>query len=359
MFGFSLAIALALAPQTVQTTVVAIPPAPERIMQVPADLDAQFRAAVLVGKPSRRQRLQRIASFILEPKGLGMTYAGDANYTIEQAYRTRKANCLSFTLLFLALAREAGLDAYPQEIGDTFSWYMQDGTVYRTTHLNAGVRLEGDHYTMDVARRWVAVEDPPLRISDSRLIAHYYNNQAAMFFENGQLDASTRYMDAAIALEPGFPSAWNNAGVLNLKRGDRAGAEQAYARALSIEPDNIDALYNMTQLLVVEGRPQRAAVYRQQLEHVQMKDPLYHYMRALEYENAGNYAGAIDHYRRAIRLKRGEYRFHAALAGAYQLAGEPGRAEKERSRARVLGRRTGVTGDTPGPASLQQDATVQ
>ena len=111
-------------------------PAPEvaarqaQVMAVPPALAAQMHAAVTAGEPSPATRLDRLAHFVFDTKsGLGITYDDQATSSVAEAYATRKANCLTFTLLFLALAREAGLNAYPQEVGETLDWRESGGTI--------------------------------------------------------------------------------------------------------------------------------------------------------------------------------------------------------------------------------------
>src|SRR3546814_13780021 len=119
---------------------------------------------------SDRQRLQRLVAFLFDPSGLGMTYATDATLTVAQAYRLRQANCLTFTLLTVALAREAGLDARAQEIDDVVAWRVQDNVVYRFNHVNAQIAIGRMRYTIDVARDEVLARHQPHPISDHPLL---------------------------------------------------------------------------------------------------------------------------------------------------------------------------------------------
>src|SRR5688572_21235279 len=83
-----------------------------QIMAMPPALREAFARSVLTGTTSRKKRLERTVEFVFGSQGLGMRYEEGATRTVEQAYATRTANCLGFTLLFLALAREAGLEAW-------------------------------------------------------------------------------------------------------------------------------------------------------------------------------------------------------------------------------------------------------
>lgn len=326
------------------------PPSQEQVMALPPELRARLHDEVLVRRTSQVDRLQKLVDFMFlpQPHGLGMTYQGDASHSVAQAYATRRGNCLAFTLMFLALADEADLNAWPQEIGEALAWHRNDDTLFRATHVNVGVRISWHTYVVDAAPDAVIARHPPERIPIERLLAHYYNNNAALLLEQGRLAPALRYMAIALAQDPKFAAAWSNAGVLYLRNGDPEAAERAYATALELEPENSGALFNMVGLQQDMGDHEREAEFRKRLELVQGRDPFHHFLQAIDCQRSGNNACAIEHFRRAIRLLPSEYRFHAALAAAYRQAGDMQHAEESLARARELG----------GDAMLDLDPTV-
>jgi Flp pilus assembly protein TadD len=346
MLGGLLALAAqtpAQAPPPAAVPVAAMPtkPAPvdpipqSEIMALPPDLRAQVDTVIRAGDPGPTQRFQRLMNFVVDDHGLGMTYQEDATYTVAQAYATRQANCLTFTLLVLALAEEAGLEAYPQEVGETLSWREVDGTIYRDNHINAGVRIGSHRYTIDPAADLLFLPRPPVMVSHDRLLAHYYNNVAVDRLQEGNMDAALRDMAVARKLDPGYATLWSNAGVMELHAGDLAAAEHDYARALALDPRDASALFNMVQLMHRNG-DRREIEYRQRLARVEQKDPLQQFLQGLDYERAGNFPRAIASVRRAIQLKSDEHRFYAALARLYQRVGDFTRARSALSSAQAL-----------------------
>jgi len=319
------------------------PPARERIMALPPELQARLHNEILAHPSSKSERLRRLVAFAFEPAGLGMAYRDDATYTVEETYARREANCLSFSLLFLALAREAGLDAYPQVIEETLAWHQQDNTIYRNNHVNVGVRIDGRRFTVDVAADWVIARHYPEPVSDQRLLALYYNNRAVGLLTQQRIAPALAYIDTAIALDPTYATHWSNAGVLYLRNGDLAEAERAYARALALVPEHAGALFNMVGLYERMGDRRRQADFRRRLEKVQQKDPFHHFLLAIDFEKNGDYARAVEHYRRAIRLYPDEHRFYFGLARAYVLLGDTRRAS--RALARAQARSHGATRD--------------
>ena len=306
------------------------------VTALPAELRRRFHDEVLSSPATGRQRLEQVLHFMLDADALAITYDQGATYSITQTYAQRRANCLSFTMLFLALAREAGIEARPQEIEDTLSWHQAQGTIFRNNHINAGVRIDGHSFTIDTSGDTLIAGDRPVAMSERRLLAHYYNNLAMDQLARGNVPAGQKLMDAALAQDESYAPIWSNAGVLLLRQGNVAAAEHAYQRALKLDPEEDGALFNMISLSRRLGDARREAEFRRRLDRVQQKDPLHHFMQAMDYERNGDYKQAIRHYRSAIRLHTGEHRFYSALARAYLKAGDARGAGRALKRAQAL-----------------------
>jgi len=337
MYALLLAAALSLAPSGNPAIAPTPPPAPPAtVVAMPPELRQRLNDEVLSTPAGQRKRLEQLLHFMLDANALGISYDEEATNSVEQTYATRKANCLSFTLLFLAISREAGLEARGQEIKNTLSWRQQEGTIYRNNHVNAGVLVGGRSLTVDTSGDRVITGERPVAISEQRLLAHYYNNLAMEQLARGDITAGLQLMDAALAADPDYAPLWSNVGVLHMRNQDLAAAERSYLKALKLDPAEGSALFNMVSLAHRQGDARREAEFRRRLARVEQRDPLHHFMMAMEEERNGDYAQAIVHYRHAIRLYRGEHRFYSALAQVYLKAGDPKRAGKALLRAQAL-----------------------
>ena len=347
MFTWLLTAALALAPATTDTppqpAELLQPPSPEQVLAIPDDLRAVLHARVVVqGGASDQQRLERLVRFMFDPDGLGMIYQHDGNYTVAEAWRTRKANCLTFTLLTIALAREAGIDAYGQEIARTLSWYSEGDTLYFSNHVNTGIRVNQHRFSIDVASDSVLAGEPPKRISDDRLLAIYYSNRAASLLAENKLTEAGAYMAAALRMDDGYASAWNNVGVLSLRQGRPDEAERHFLKALEVDRLHDGALMNLASLYAGRGDRRKEAEFRTRIERARQRNPFHYFMLAMDDEKRGNYEDAAAHYRRAIKLYDGEHRFHYGLARAYLHLGSFQKAGEALRRAQaVAGRNMG------------------
>ena len=337
MIAWVLAAALAL-PVSVALPEAA-PPPPEQVMSVPPRLQAQLQAEVIDPARGELDRLRRLVWFMADDeRGLGLLYREDATSTVAEAYLNRQANCVTYTLVFLALARLAGLEAYPQEIEETLSWQQLGDIVYRSNHVNARVRAGRLHYLVDVGGDLVVGRRPARRISMQRALAQYYNNRAVALLSEQRLSVALAHARIALELDPGYPTTWSNTGVLRLRNGDRSGAESAYATALSLDPVNPSTLFNIVGLYQRSGDRGREALFRKRLDKVERSDPFHQFLLAMEYEKQGDGARAAKHYLLAIRLHGSEHRFYSGLARAYLLDGDPRRARRALERALALAR---------------------
>jgi tetratricopeptide (TPR) repeat protein len=325
--------------------------APGEVMVLPAQLRERLHRELLVGSPGPQARLERLAAFMFLPEGLGMTYVETPTLTVAQAYETRTANCLTFTLLFLALASEAGLDAAPQEIEQTLGFSQADGTLYLSNHVNALVRVQGRRYVVDVAGDRIIARDRPNPITLPRLIGHYYNNLAVERLGAADYEAARSLLAISLELDPEYASYWSNIGVVQLRGGDLRTAEKSYRQALALDPRNANALFNLAGLAARTGDRTLELQYRQRLAKLQRNDPFHHFMQAVNAENAGDLTRAIRHYRRAAELQPQEHRFHSALANAYLQAGRPQQAIRSLARAQALS-----DGDTRAAYRVRLDA---
>jgi tetratricopeptide (TPR) repeat protein len=345
-------LAAALALSVVKPT-PAVPPAadvpsPEQIMAVPQELRARLQQQVINVSSPGRSRLERLVDFMFQDSGLGMKYAADATSTVEQAYRTHQGNCLTFTLLTLALARESGLLVYGQEIDEVPAWREENNTVYHTNHVNAGISIGQMRFSVDVARDAVIASRPPRRIPDRQLLALYYNNRAAELMASASPAAAAPYMAMSLQVDPRYANSWSNAGVLQLHMGDSYAAERDYLKALTLDRVNTDALFNLVTLYQGRGDDAKSAIFKQRLEKARLKEPYYQFVLGLGDEQQGDYARAMKHYRQAIRVYDGEPRFYFGLARAYQQLGDTRRARHALDRANALDRVN--TGNQPPAA---------
>src|SRR5690606_33928491 len=320
MFGLALAAALAasapsatLSPPATPPPVVDAPapvPTAEEIMAIPPPLRALLHEHVIAPPGSREMRVQRLVALVFDPDGLAVEYDNERTRTVAETWRDRRANCLSYTLLFVALARAAGLAAQVQEVGEVLAWYRDEGVIYSANHVNAGIRTGIQHQTVDVDRNILATRNRPRGLSDARAFAPSHKTRGAGLMAEGSLEGARASLEAALRADRRFVPIWNNLGVLLQRQDDPQGARHALDAARLLDPDHAATLSNLVALHRRAGESELAEQFARRLDRVQHGDPFHQFMRALECEDEGDYECAIAHYRNAIRSQSGEHQFH-------------------------------------------------
>ena len=301
----------------------------------------RLQREVIAPTNSRNKRLDLLVGLLFDPKGLGLQYDGARTRTIAESFADGKANCLTFSLLFTTLSREAGIDAYVQET-DHVLVGSQAGVLYGNGHVNVSVKISGARKTVDIDRSVMAIRGKARRITDSRALSHFYNNRGAELMEAGELALARRHFEMALRTTPIFVAAWNNLGVLDTREGRLGEAELAYTRALDESPRHAPTLSNMVNLYRRNGNTHKQAEFEKRLFLVQSKDPFQQVILAMGYEQKRDYTRALEHYRRALRLQEEEHYIHFGMARAYAGLGDMRHATEELMRARdVAGKQGG------------------
>jgi len=216
----------------------------------------RFAAQAVRGCRRGTERLGCLQRALFDPDGLGFTYDDSHTRDARQAFADGRGDCFAFSTLFVALARSLGADARLVSVpGPPSSTRLLDGSVLVTEHLavmsfSAGRAQLFDFQQGDSdARRFVALED---RVASAMLHA----NRGGRLLRDGESAAALPELELAARLAPEWPVAWIDLGVARRRAGDRAGAYEAYAQALSLQPSHPQALNNLACLYGFEGQAQ-------------------------------------------------------------------------------------------------------
>lgn len=306
---------------------------PEQVVAIPPELLERVQNEVVARTYSRNKRLALLVDLLFGPNGLALQYDGTRTRTIAQSAADGKANCLSFSLLFTALARRAGIDADVQETDHMLAVH-QDGVLYGYGHVNVSVNISGSRKIVDIDRSVMVVRGETRRVTDDRALSHFYNNRGAELMEAGELVAARKHFNEALRITPDFVAAWNNLGVLDMREGSLQDAMRAYGKALAKNPGHAPTLSNIVNLYRRSGDARKLAEFEKRLFRVQSNDPFQQVILATGYEQKGDYKQALAHYRRALRLQEDEHYIHFGMARAYAHLGDMRRATDELMKAR-------------------------
>jgi tetratricopeptide (TPR) repeat protein len=287
-------------------------------------------------------RLAQLLQAVLGGDRFSIAY-DDSTRTAESAFHNRRGNCLSFTNMFIAMARNVGLDAHYQEVEIPADWSLSGQTFLISEHINVLVEVRSalnrvvDFNSYQAA---VDVEADSVVISDARARAHYFNNIGVERMLANDSGLAYANFQQSVTEDGTFASAWVNLGILHRREGYPQYAEVAYLEALKNDNDNLMAMSNLAHLYEEEGRTAEAQRYLSRVREHRMGNPFYRYRLANIAFEDGDYKSAIKNLKYAIRQKNDEDQFYYLLSLSYLMAGDKAEAQKWMKEAEEVSKAT-------------------
>lgn len=281
-----------------------------------------------------RRKVELLLGAILD-QGLHLTYDNFRTYTAEEAFYAREGNCMSFTNLFVALAREAGVNARFQEVEVPPIWAARGETWMLNLHINALVDLPAhkqvvdfnlDDYDRDYHRRV---------ITDRAARARYHNNMGVHWMSQGDPDRAFAAFREALRLRPSTGYFWTNLGTLYRREGMMDAAESAYRAAVTIDDEPV-ATSSLARLYEGLGERQLSAWYRERVELFRSKNPYYLFYLAEEAYARSDYPEAESLLLKALHQYSRDHRIYRLLGLTHLQQGDIWLAEKRFRQAAEL-----------------------
>ncbi|MBN7795571.1 tetratricopeptide repeat protein [Parahaliea mediterranea] len=270
-------------------------------------LSQEMRDFVARYAATSSQPRQRLVNLHRAVKGAGMLdlqYDPFADGTAAEAFNRASANCLTYAHLFVALAREAGLDARYQWLEVRPQWTRMGERVALRMHVNVLVDLpRGESFMVDIdplQSRDIA-DSHPLRDSDGAAL--YHSNLAVDALAGGDLPTAWRQSVRALQLSPAMAQLWVNLGAIYRGAGQLQAAEDSYFRALKLNPGDRSAMNNLVVLYAQLGREDERAYWVERVERHREANPFYHAWLGDNAADEGAWDEALAHYRRALKLR--------------------------------------------------------
>lgn len=283
-----------------------------------------------------RGLLDRMRSGGYAPSG----YDPYTNLTAREAFDEKRGNCLSYTNLFIALAREAGLDARYQVVDVPPDYDSINGVVVLVKHVNARVE--------DVPGRGaVSVEFSgefasgihDRRVVDDRFaLGLHYNNLAFSGDRVGNDRAAFVYLRKAIEQAPDNPDFWTNLGVLYARHGHFEHAVAAHRRALVRDGNHRAAIRGLANAYGALGEAAKAQFYQRRMANSRTRDAYTYFTLARRAYLAEQPGESLELVSRAIRLHRKDHRFHLLAGELHNQLGDAVAANASFERARQVAR---------------------
>jgi Flp pilus assembly protein TadD len=270
-----------------------------------------------------RQRLLNLHRAVTGSATLGVEYDPAAQGSASEVFHTQAANCLAYANLFIALAREVGLDARYQWVDVRPEWTRMGERVAVRLHVNTLVHLSRRERLM------VDLDPMPARnMTDSREItdadaqALHHSNVAMDALFDDRLEHAWVQAIRALRLSPGMPHLWVNLGVIYRRAGQYAAAESAYNQALALDEYERSAMNNLMVLYETQGREKDRAYWQARVARYRDSNPYYHAWLGDQAALERDWRVALEHYREAASLAPQEPSLLFSLGLAYRELGE-------------------------------------
>ena len=278
------------------------------------ELDDEMRAFVaehVDGSRAGRERMRRLLSAMIESGLMSLDYDDAKTKTARHTFHDRVGNCMSFTALFVALAREADLDVRFQTVEVPPIWYADSDLIILNNHVNALVKQSfGSRIVVDFNVTELKGDYETHEVSDEYALALYYNNVAMDALRKGDLEQSFRLLKKSIETYPDIAGNWANLGVIYSRSEEDDYAIAAYHKALDLDKSHRPSLTNLASIYQSRGDSERSEYYARQVRRYQDQNPYYHYYHALAAYNNGDLEAADERLERAIDLKDTEHKFY-------------------------------------------------
>lgn len=283
------------------------------------------------------KRAKKLLLHLFDQNNINLSYDNLANLTATQSYYSKKANCLSLTIMAYSLAKEAGLNVVFQDVEVPEYWVRNNEFNMLTGHINLLVKPSGNNNSSLIWRSnslqidfdpFIQKKQFPAKVIDKNTImAMFYTNIGAQAIVDEDFIKAYAYLKQATKVSPTFASSWSNLGVLYRMVGDFNLADKTYRYALALSPENLSTLNNLAVLMHKMGDVEEAVILEKLLHKKRLNNPYYHALLADEAYYRQDYNRAKLHYKNAIKLNGSLHELYFGLAKVYYQVKEFERAE--------------------------------
>lgn len=306
---------------------------------IPHELDAEMRVWLndrVSSSGDEMLRVQSLVEALLGKDGLNVQYRREPTHTAREVFREAQANCLSFTHLFVGMAREIKLPVYFLEVRDLENYDREGDLVVHSDHIAVGLGPMHSLTIIDFTTEEGTSYRRVRAISDLEAIALFYSNRGAEHLRDGQNDLARSWLEDAVRIYSDSPGPWINLGVARRRSGDQIGAEAAYRQALQIDAGELAAYQNLAALLRMQGKTEEALDLMALTDRSSNRNP-YSFLALGDLSlRHGREDEAERFYRRAMRVQRGHAEPLAALGLLQAERGDVKAAQRLLRRASKL-----------------------
>lgn len=280
-----------------------------------------------------------------ESGGLGLIYNAYTTEVPSVTFEQRRANCLSFTLLYVALARSVGINAQVNEVEIPPTWDLRNKKeMVFLRHVNVKVPilrdnpnvLNNDDVVIDLEMDRYRANYTQRQVKDSVAAAQFYSNRAMEYLEHKNMVDAFLSLRKSISLDDQQSYVWSNLGALYSRKSLWKEAEVAYLHGLELNPDDLTIMNNLSYIYNQTGNKEQTIKYSKLAQRYRESNPFFQYTLALSAFDQKDYPTALQYVTRAISRKNDERRFFELAATIYEKQARPSKVAEMLNKAKKL-----------------------
>ena len=290
-------------------------------------------------------RFRKLLSRLEDAGYFGSIYAASVTQTAADTFNTKIGNCISYTNLFVALARAANLRVSYQIVEvEHPAWNADTGLLIRNNHINLLVQISRldrsrtSGYTIDFNLIDPDPEAQVALVSDAYALSLFYANLSVDELMRGNNRLSFAFLLRGIDTEPRNPDLWINLGAFYGRHQQHALALRAYLIAQQLNPQEKIVWSGIERSYRALGQIDQADQLARKVRRYREQNPFYYFAVAQTAYDAQDYQSSLSAIERAIKLKRRNPRFFYMRSLVQRQLGDEEAAERSLSKAKRYGR---------------------
>jgi Flp pilus assembly protein TadD len=264
-----------------------------------------------------------------ESGGHGIIYSAYITEPPITTFAQRHANCLSFTLLYTAMARAVGINAYVNEVEIPPTWDLRNKKdMVFLRHVNVKVpmgrenlNIHNDDVVIDLEMNRYRANYNQHEISDTEAAAQFYSNRAMEYLEHDDFFNSFLSLRKSISLNDQQSYVWSNLGALYSRKQLWREAELSYLQGLALNPEDLTIMNNLSYMYRQTGNTDQATKYSHLAQRYRESNPFYQYNLALAAFDQEHYPESLEYIMKAIEREKRDARFYELAAKLYEKQG--------------------------------------
>ena len=285
-------------------------PPEENVLALSEEMRA-FLKHYVPSKGSRQQKLDALLYALMHKGTLGIDYNPASTYTARDTFENQSGNCVGFSVLFVAMARELGLSVKFNKVEIPPVWGFQGKSTFLFyKHINSIVKLgPGVDKVVDINIQRYQHHYRQKKLNDNEAMAQYFNNRGVDYLLAKDYASAFNYFRKGLSLDHKAEYIWSSLGTLYRRAGLLSDAEAAYLQGLTFDSRNLVILNNLSHLYKAQGRYEVAEKYRRRVESARKNNPYYRFALAQKAFANNNYDEAMREIEVALKKKKREHQF--------------------------------------------------